>query len=401
MEKKKLLLGITGSIAAYKTPYLVRELIDKHYDVRVVLTKSAEIFVTKMTLQAVSGHLVHDELFDPAAESAMSHIDLARWPDSILIAPASANVIAKLAGGFADDLLTTLCLASKSSIFIAPAMNQQMWLNSVTQENLAKLKSRHYQVLGPAEGIQACGEEGPGRMLEPHEIVEQLIDSEIFFLKNMKILITAGPTHEPIDPVRFIANRSSGKMGYALSEQALAAGAEVTLITGPTSMAPPRGVKLIQVKTSADMQHAVQMEIANQTIFISTAAVSDYRVSQPSSQKIKRQENQSLSLNLESTVDILESVRKINSKTFIVGFAAETENIIENAEKKRIKKGVDLMVVNDVSQTDIGFESDDNAVTVLSKRGAIDIGKASKRIIAGQLLRMIYEAYSSGATVAC
>lgn len=386
--KKKLLLGITGSIAAYKTPYLIRELVDKDYEVQVVLTKSANLFVTKMILQAVSGYPVHEELFDAAAEAAMSHIALARWPHTILIAPASANFIAKLAGGFADDLLTTLCLASKASILIAPAMNQQMWLNPATQENLAKLKARGYQFLGPAIGIQACGEDGPGRMLEPHEIIEQLNFTQDLFLKDKKILITAGPTHEPIDPVRFIGNRSSGKMGYALAEQAIAAGAKVTLITGPTSVTPPCDVTLIQVKTAVEMQNAVEKSMTDQAIFISAAAVSDYRVQQPFSQKIKRQQG-TMTLTLEPTTDILQSVSQSHPNAFIVGFAAETENVLGNADKKRLKKGVDLMIANDVSRTDIGFENDDNAVMVFSEEGMVSIEKMSKKNLARELLKMI------------
>ena len=389
--KKKLLLGITGSIAAYKIPYLVREMVDKGYEVQVVLTESAKAFVTPLTLQTVSGHSVRDALLDPDAEFAMGHIELARWADLILIAPASANFIAKLTYGFADDLLSTLCLVATQPIWLAPAMNQQMWLNSATQENVMKLQVRGHRFLGPAAGIQACGEDGPGRMLEPADIAKEIFNSsEESFLNGKRVLITAGPTHEPIDPVRFITNRSSGKMGYALAEAAIIAGAHVTLITGPTSLHPPFVTKLIKVKTADEMQLAVHAEIIRQDIFISAAAVSDYKFPNPEKQKIKR-EAEPLSLLLEPTIDILQSISKIKPKPFIVGFAAETENILENARKKLHKKGCDLIIVNDVSRMDIGFESDDNAVTVLSEESAISIEKMPKKRLAQELLKIIYE----------
>ena len=389
--RKKLLLGITGSIAAYKIPCLIREMVDKGYEVQVVLTESAKEFVTPLTLQTVSGHSVRDALLDPDAEFSMGHIELARWADIILIAPASANFIAKLTHGFADDLLSTLCLAATKLIWLAPAMNQQMWLNSATQENVMKLQIRGHRFLGPAAGIQACGEDGLGRMLEPAEIAQEIVNSnEELFLNGKRILITAGPTHEAIDPVRFISNRSSGKMGYALAEAAITVGADVTLITGPSSLHPPLVNKLIKVKTTDEMQLAVHAEITHQDIFISAAAVSDYKFPNPEKQKIKR-EHQSLSLLLEPTVDILQSISKINPKPFIVGFAAETENILDNARKKLHKKGCDLIVVNDVSRTDIGFESDDNAVTVLFEESSISIEKTSKKMLAGQLLKIIYQ----------
>jgi phosphopantothenoylcysteine decarboxylase/phosphopantothenate--cysteine ligase len=382
----KILLGITGSIAAYKAPYLVRELKEKSYEVRVAMTASSKEFVTPLTLQAVSDHAVYEELLDPVTESTMGHIRLARWADHILIAPASANFIAKLASGTADDLLSAICLAASVPIFIAPAMNQQMWQNAATQENITIIKRRGIHCLGPAIGLQACGEEGPGRMLEPADIVAQYealtLDRS---LAGKRILITAGPTHEAIDPVRFIANRSSGKMGYALASEAASMGAIVTLISGPVSLESPTGVK-----TAADMLIAVQKEIAEQNVFISAAAVADYQIAEPSSQKIKH-DKKPLILNLTATTDILATVCGMNPKPFVIGFAAETEHLLENAEKKRLQKGVDLMVANDVSRADIGFESDDNAVTVFSDKRQIPLEKASKKIIAKQLLKILVE----------
>lgn len=389
--KQKLLLGITGSIAAYKTPYFIREMVDSGYEVQVVLTESAKTFVTPLTLQTVSGHPVHEQLLDTEAEAAMGHIQLARWADTILIAPASANFIAKLAHGFADDLLSTLCLAANKPIWLAPAMNQQMWLNSATQENVTKLQMRGHRLLGPAAGIQACGEDGLGRMLEPSDIAKEILNANSErFLKGKRVLITAGPTHEAIDPVRYIANRSSGKMGYALAEAATAAGAEVTLISGPVSLIPPLVSKFVKINNSNEMQSAVHNEISHQDIFISAAAVADYKPATLEQQKIKRQ-NQSLSLLLEPTIDILHTIGKLKQKPFIVGFAAETENIVENARMKLHKKGCDLIVVNDVGRQDIGFESEDNAVTVLSKENSITIEKTSKKLLAQQLLKIIHQ----------
>jgi phosphopantothenoylcysteine decarboxylase/phosphopantothenate--cysteine ligase len=385
----KILLGITGSIAAYKTPYLVRELKEKGYEVRVVMTASSKEFITPLTLQAVSDHTVYDELLDPVAESTMGHIRLARWADHILIAPASANFISKLVSGTANDLLSAICLAASVPLFIAPAMNQQMWQNTATQENMATIKRRGIHCLGPATGLQACGEDGPGRMLEPTDIIAQYealtLDRS---LVGKRILITAGPTHEAIDPVRFIANRSSGKMGYALASEAARMGATVTLVSGPVALKPPVGVQLIQVKTAADMLAAVQKEIAEKDVFISAAAVADYQVTAPSSQKIKH-DKKPLTLDLTATTDILATVCQMSPKPFVIGFAAETENLLENAEKKRLQKGVDLMVANDVSRTDIGFESEDNAVTVLSEKGPVYFEKASKKEIARSLLKRI------------
>jgi phosphopantothenoylcysteine decarboxylase/phosphopantothenate--cysteine ligase len=388
--RRRVLLGITGSIAAYKTPDLIRRLSDQSYEIRVVLTPSGKAFVTPLSLQAVSQHKVYEELIDPAAEAAMSHIELARWPDCILIAPASANFIAKLAHGFANDLLSTLCLASTARIILVPAMNQVMWANAATQANVNLLQARGCLFLGPTKGSQACGDIGLGRMLEPVEILTTLANAFINpYLKGQAILITAGPTQEFIDPVRYLSNRSSGKMGFALAQAAIDAGADVTLVSGPVVITPPDRCKFIPVKTAMEMLEAVQSEILKKDVFISTAAVADYQMQQPCLQKIKKIANH-LTLNLKQTTDILATISQMNTpKPLIVGFAAETEHIFQFAEEKRLKKGADLMVVNDVSQVGIGFDSDENSVTILSKNPPVYLEQAPKKIIAQQLLEII------------
>lgn len=392
LMKKRILLGITGSIAAYKTPELIRKLKQQGYEVRVVLTQGGKAFVAPLALQAVSQHKVYESLLDAEAEAAMSHIDLARWPDCILIAPASAQLIAKLANGFADDLLSALCLASaKARFMLAPAMNQAMWSNRVTQDNVNKLKERDYLFLGPGRGSQVCGDLGLGRMLEPLEIVEAL--SKVFikpYLEGQKILITAGPTQEPIDPVRYLSNRSSGKMGFALAQAAIEAGAEVTLICGPVTLTPPSKLRFLPVKTAAEMQLVVQSEINRHSIFISAAAVADYQIINPAPQKIKKS-MAGLVLQLKPTIDILATVSQMNLKPrpLLVGFAAETEYTLKFAEEKRRSKNIDLMVVNDVSQANIGFDSDENEVTILSADIPLHLACASKQRIAQQLLQVI------------
>lgn len=389
MLNLNIILGITGSIAAYKTPDLVRRLREQGAEVRVVLTQSAKAFVTPLSLQAVSGKMVHEALLDPETESAMSHIELARWATLILIAPASAHFIAKCAHGFADDLLSTLCLATQAKIIIAPAMNQVMWSNAITQENIKKLSARGFEILETGEGSQACGETGFGRLLEPLEIVKKL--QALFtqsHLNGKSILITAGPTQEALDPVRYISNRSSGKMGYALAEAALNKGAIVTLISGPTALNPPTHCRFISVKTADEMLKAVQAEIKQQAIFISAAAVADYRPTQIEPEKIKKTQN-ATHLKLEPTVDILAFVTQMPDKPFCVGFAAETEQALKYGEEKRLRKKVDLMIVNDVSSPEIGFESDENAVSILSEESPIHLAKASKKVIAIQIMDLI------------
>lgn len=392
MKKKRILLGVTGSIAAYKAPDLIRRLKEQAYEVRVVLTAAGKAFVTPLSLQAVSQHKVYELLMDVEAEAAMSHIDLARWPDYILLAPASADFIAKLAHGFADELLSSLCLAASSHtrFIIVPAMNQAMWSNSATQDNVNTLKERGYLFLGPAQGIQACGDVGLGRMLEPKEIVDALSKVVVEpYLQGQKVLITAGPTREPIDPVRYLSNRSSGKMGFALAEAAVAAGAKVTLISGPVALPPPKNLTFIAVTTAVDMLLAVQREIAGQTVFISAAAVADYQVINPAPQKLKK--SGSLAIQLKPSIDILATVSQmpLEPRPLLVGFAAETENTLKFAEEKRRNKNIDIMIVNDVSQAAIGFDSDDNEVIVLSSDLPIHLACAPKKVIAQQLLQIM------------
>lgn len=386
---KKILLGITGSIASYKTPYLIRELKERGCEVRCVLTQRAREFVTVTTLGALADRVYDDH------EHRMEHIVSARWADLILIAPATANFMAKLAHGFADDLLSSLCLAAIVPIFLAPAMNQGMWLNAITQKNVSRLKASGFHFLGPEEGIQACGEEGLGRLMDPKNLAQKLL----FFnaeksLQNVRVLITAGPTHELLDPIRYLTNASSGKMGYALAEAAFSSGAEVTLISGPVDLKPLNGIKFTKVVNATQMYEAVLSEIEHTDIFISAAAVSDYYLKKPATQKIKKDKS-TLTLTLYRTVDILKSISQRSTKPFLVGFAAETENVLANAHQKRIQKKLDVMVVNDVSQSDIGFKSDDNAVTIITDRQVLPLNKAPKGIIAQQLMQIIQEAFHS------
>ncbi len=390
---RKILLGICGGIAAYKTPELVRELRRAGATVRVVMTAGASAFVTSLTLQTLSEHPVHQSLWDEQQEAAMSHIELARWADWIVIAPATAQCLAKLAQGFADDLLSTLCLATTSPIVIAPAMNQQMWLNEATQINSEILELRGIQILGPGVGEQACGEVGAGRMLEPLEIVEAL---DLLMgppqLRDIKVLITAGPTQEPIDPVRFISNHSSGKMGYALANAAARAGAKVTLISGPTGLNCPVGVHRIEVKTGIEMHEAVHQNLEDQAIFISAAAVTDYRPAEMSEQKLKTTES-SITMNCTKNKDILASVSEQSPRPFVVGFAAETESILENARKKLEKKNCDLIIANVVSGSDSAMSSDENQVTVLSKNLSWEFKRQSKQALAHRLITLITEVF--------
>lgn len=396
---KKILVGITGSIAAYKTPELLRGLINAGFEVKSVLTKSGESFVTAITLQALTGSSVHTLLLDYEAEAGMGHIELARWADIVLIAPASANFIANLACGLCNDLLSTLCIATSCPIIIAPAMNKHMWAHPSTQENVKKLKDRGVIFLGPNSGTQACGDVGLGRMLEPNEIIQELL---VFtfnqcnqLLKDINILITAGATCEPIDPVRFITNKSSGKMGYALANMAANMGAKVTLITSPTHLPVPLNCKkIVQVNTSAEMLNVVEQEVTFNDIFISSAAVSDYKVANPSLSKIKRKSAETLTLTLVPNVDILAKVA-IQHKIFTVGFAAETENLLENAKTKLINKKVNLIIANDVSNRSIGFDSEFNEVYIVShNEDVIKLEYSTKTQIAAKILQHVYEFYS-------
>lgn len=397
MRATKWLLGITGGIAAYKTPELVRLLKKQGAEVRVVMSASAKSFVTPITLQAVSGQPVYTEMFDADFEAAMGHIELARWADEILIAPLSANRLAAIALGMADDLLTTLCLATSAPISVAPAMNQKMWHHPATQEHIATLKKRGVRILGPGFGEQACQEVGLGRMLEPHEIIAQLWQPPTLAenWQDLHVLITAGPTREAIDPVRFLSNRSSGKMGFALAKAAACMGATVTLISGPVSLPTPVGVKRVEVVSANEMQQAVMAHSQAADIFISAAAVADYRAEQIAPHKIKKNQQADFwQLALVANPDILTTVAKQQNRPFCVGFAAETEQLESQAAKKLIEKNIDLIAVNDVSASDTGFDVDTNALTVLSRDSqTYRISKASKESVAIELLRIISECY--------
>ena len=390
---KNILLGVTGGIAAYKAAEIVRHLKKSGSSVRVVMTKSAEEFITPLTLQALSGNRVSRELLDAEAEAAMGHIELAKWADGILIAPATANTLARLSSGRGDDLLSTITLAFEGPISLAPAMNQAMWRDSRTQENLKKLIDKGYILCGPGSGEQACGDVGLGRMLEPLEIMEIFSDSfKEGMLSGKSVLITAGPTKEPIDPVRFITNRSSGKMGYSLAEAAIDAGAIVTLITGPVDIEPPMKCNTIPVETAKEMHEAVMHHVNKKDIYIGTAAVSDYRPARKNETKLKKDDKgSSLILELVENQDILKSVSELDERPYVVGFAAETNDLIKNAKTKFKNKGLDLVVANDVSDKSIGFDSDDNAVTLITKRRNLAIEKESKRKIAKKIIKLIAE----------
>lgn len=385
----RILLGISGGIAAYKAITLVRRLREANCEVRVVLTESAAQFVTPLSLQAVSGAPVRTSLFDATAEAGMDHIALARWAEHILIAPASADVMARMAQGMANDLLTTLILATTAPVTIAPAMNQQMWAHPSVQANLALLQARGVRVIGPAAGVQACGDVGAGRMTEPEDIAAQLLaPSSTVHWPGKRVVITAGGTREPIDPVRFIANRSSGKMGFALAAAAAATGATVTLICGPNHLATPAGVTRIDVETALEM-HAAVAVITAMDVFIGAAAVADYRVAQPAAQKIKKTaDSDTLALTLVKNPDIIHSVAQRAEKPFVVGFAAETEQLIAHASAKRMAKGMDLICANLVGEKR-GFDQPDNAITALWAQGEREFVPTDKTVLATQLIELI------------
>lgn len=394
----RVVLGVTGGIAAYKSADLTRRLKERGADVQVVMTAGAQQFVTPLTFQALSGRPVRTHLWDAAAEAAMGHIELARWPQRIVIAPATADFIARLAHGLADDLLSTLCLATEAPIVVVPAMNRLMWANAATQANVAALRERGLTILGPAEGSQACGETGAGRMVEPHEIVEAIFAaSNAAFcgsqsLRGRKVVVTAGPTRERIDPVRFITNRSSGKMGYAVAEAARDAGASVVIVSGPVNVQTPHGVKRVDVETAEQMMNAVQAEIADTDIFIAAAAVSDYRMREVAQHKIKKTSDE-LSLNLSRTPDILATVAAGSPRPFVVGFAAETQNVERNALLKLAGKRLDMIAANQVGEG-LAFDCDDNALTVYWADGKRDLQRAPKCQIACQLIDVIAERYA-------
>jgi len=389
---KRVLLGVTGGIAAYKSAELVRRLRDQGAEVRVVMSSAACQFITPLTMQALSGKPVHTELLDHDSETGMGHIELARWSDVILVAPASANFIARLTHGMADDLLSTLCLAANVPLMVAPAMNHQMWLNRATQVNIETLKQREISILGPAIGGQACGETGPGRMLEPSELltaVRSLFHRDV--LSGTNVMVTAGPTREAIDPVRFISNRSSGRMGFSMAEAASEAGANVTLISGPVSLDPPDQVRCIRIKTAEQMRDAVMSDAMDMDIFIATAAVADYRCANIALQKIKKV-NLSMSLTLEKTPDILAEVAALKEAPFTVGFAAETESLKDNAIVKLQRKGLDMIAANMVGE-DLGFEDEVNALEIFWQGGSLSLGESSKDKIARQLIDVVAERF--------
>jgi len=393
LHDKKIILGISGGIAAYKTPELVRRLKEQGADVRIVMTEGAKAFITPLTLQAVSGNSVSDDLLDTQAEMAMGHIELAKWADLIIIAPATANIIAKITSGMANDLLSTLCLATSAPIAIAPAMNQQMWHALATKANINTLIQRGFLIWGPGEGEQACGDIGLGRMLDVVELVT--LSSDFFadkFLVGQHWLITAGPTREAIDPVRYISNHSSGKMGYAIAHEALRAGAKVTLISGPVSITPPIGCHTIHVESAQEMHKVTLDNASKSTVFVACAAVADYRVTDIASQKIKKT-NETMQLNLIKNHDIVADVANLKNKPFIVGFAAETQNIEQHARSKLVRKNLDLIAANNVAKSGQGFNSDNNALTLFSPIDKIEIPLANKQIIATKLVSLINQYY--------
>ncbi|MGD8914310.1 MAG: bifunctional phosphopantothenoylcysteine decarboxylase/phosphopantothenate--cysteine ligase CoaBC [Candidatus Thiodiazotropha sp.] len=396
LNNKKVLLGVTGGIACYKSAFLLRALQTAGAEVRVVMTPAAQAFITPLTFQALSGHPVYTELLDPAQEAAMDHISLARWADLILIAPASADFIARAATGQADDLLATLCLATETPIVLAPAMNRQMWLNPATQENLQRLMQRGYLCWGPDEGVQACGETGPGRMLEPDALCQL---AEAYFspgiLDGVKVLMTAGGTREPIDPVRFVGNRSSGKMGYALAEAMRDLGAEVTLVSAPTLLAAPMKIRSIRVETALEMHSSVMELVDDCDIFIAVAAVADYRPNLIAADKIKKTKEK-LTLELIKNPDILAEVAAMEQPPFTVGFAAETEQVEQYADEKRRRKQLDMVAANRVGRREGGFESDQNALLILWQNGREELPMMIKSVLAKRLAERIASQYRAG-----
>jgi len=383
---------VTGGIAAYKAAELIRGLRAEGAEVRVVMTAAAHAFITPLTLQALSGNEVRSDLLDPRAEAGMGHIELARWADVVLIAPASADLMARLAAGLADDLLTTLVLASAAPLVLAPAMNHRMWLHPATQENAKRLASRGARLLGPAEGEQACGDWGPGRMLEPAEILETLHFAKTDDLAGRRVVVTAGPTREAIDPVRFVGNRSSGRMGYAVAEALAARGASVLLVSGPTALSPPSTVEVLQVESASEMHAAVMANLGGCDIFVGAAAVADYRPATPSPEKIKKVHG-ALSLRLVRNPDILAEVAARCDRPFTVGFAAETSRLEERAAEKLERKGLDMIAANLVGGEIGGFERPDNALTVLWTGGRKSFPLMPKSRLADALADVIAERY--------
>jgi phosphopantothenoylcysteine decarboxylase/phosphopantothenate--cysteine ligase len=390
LTNKKIVLGISGGIAAYKCAELVRRLKDHGCEVKVVMTESAKHFITPLTMQAVSGEIVSDSLLDPAAEAAMGHIEFAKWADLILVAPATCNIIAKMASGIADDLLTTLLLATPAKVAVAPAMNQQMYAHAATQANLTTLKARNVLIWGPGKGEQACGDVGAGRMLEPHELVALCVEKQPpQILTGKTITITAGPTREPLDPVRFISNHSSGKMGYALAEAALLLGANVNLISGPVTIKAPTGVNLINIESAEQLLNEALIYAPQSDAFIGCAAVADYRAAEVATQKMKKQ-GDALTLTLVKNPDVIAAVANIkHNRPYTVGFAAETQNVESYAKGKLVNKNLDMICANDVSLSGLGFNSDQNALTLYWQNEQLELAVNSKTEIALRVIEQL------------
>nr|WP_155276860.1 bifunctional phosphopantothenoylcysteine decarboxylase/phosphopantothenate--cysteine ligase CoaBC [Pectobacterium atrosepticum] len=398
LSGKRIVLGISGGIAAYKCPELVRRLRDGGADVRVVMTSAAKAFITPLTLQAVSGYPVSDDLLDPAAEASMGHIELGKWADLVILAPATADLIARVAAGMANDLLTTICLATSAPIAVVPAMNQQMYRAEPTQDNLRTLAARGLPIWGPDSGSQACGDVGSGRMIDPMEIVglAQRHFSAINDLQHLNILVTAGPTREALDPVRFVTNHSSGKMGFAIAQAAAARGANVTLVSGPVSLATPQGVTRIDVGSALEMELAVMEHAAQQHIVIGCAAVADYRAKHIADEKIKKQNQQGdeMTLTLVKNPDIIAGVAAMTkNRPYVVGFAAETQNVEEYARQKLARKKLDLICANNVSLSGHGFNSETNALHLFWQGGDTPLPQCDKRLLSQKLIDEIISRY--------
>ena len=392
---KRILVGITGGIAAYKSADYIRRLRDAGAEVRVVMTAAAKEFITPLTMQAVSANPVADDLLDTEAEAAMGHIQLARWADAVVIAPASADVIARICQGQANDLLTTLCLATTAPIALAPAMNQHMWSDAATQANIQTLSQRGMAIWGPDAGEQACGDVGMGRMLEPLALVEataQLFKIDLF--TGVHITVTAGPTQESIDPVRYLTNHSSGKMGYAIAQAAQELGAQVTLISGPTHLQVPDRVNMIPVISAQEMYDAAMTVVGNSHIFIATAAVADYRCETVATQKIAK-DTESLTLKLVTNPDIIAAVGRLPTPPFLVGFAAQTHDVVDKARDKLTQKGLHMIAANEVGSADQGFNADTNALTVITKDNCVELPLAMKSQLARDLLTLVHQEYQT------
>ncbi|CAM2928504.1 bifunctional phosphopantothenoylcysteine decarboxylase/phosphopantothenate--cysteine ligase CoaBC [Legionella worsleiensis] len=394
---KKILLGVCGGIAAYKSAYLVRELTRLGADVKVVMTQSAAQFVTPLLMQALSANEVRTDLFDRQSEHAMGHIELARWADYFLIAPASANCLAKMAQGLADDLLSTLYLVAETPVLVCPAMNRSMWAHPATQANYALLKQRGVIFVGPEEGTQACGEHGLGRVSEAEQIISALRLHEVHqLLSDKQLLITAGPTREALDPVRYLSNYSSGKMGFALAEAAAMAGARVTIISGPSTLSVSAGIELVRVESAQSMHDEVMQRLHPGIVFVGAAAVADYKIATPAVEKMKKNKQEELTLHLIRNVDILSTVAASGKAAYVVGFAAETNDVVHYAREKLIQKNLDMIIANQVGKG-MGFETDDNQVSVITKNNQIDLPMCNKTRLAGQIIAILAATLQNGA----